>query len=161
MNKFRKINRLVKYDYSQSGYYFVTICTDNRLKLFGKVENGIITLSPEGKIAEDHWKDNPAHYENICIDEFVVMPNHLHGIIIIKDSQATGLHYSLSQIVGSYKNVVTKDIRNQGNQDFAWQSSFHDHVIRKDESLEKIREYIYNNPLKWELDRNNPSNLWM
>ena len=161
MNKFRKLNRLIKYDYSQPGYYFVTICTSNRVECFGRVENGTMILSPEGKIAEDHWKDNPTHYENIALDEFIVMPNHLHGIIIIREGQAEGLHYSLQRIIGSYKNVVSKDVRNKVNKDFAWQPSFYDHVIRKDESLDKIREYIKNNPLKWELDRNSLSNLWM
>lgn len=118
-------------------------------------------LNEEGEIAEEHWKDNPAHYQNIALDEFIVMPNHLHGIVIIKDGQAEGLRYSLSRIVGSYKNVVAKDIHNKANLGFGWQPSFYDHVIREDESLDKIRDYIKNNPLKWELDRNNLSNLWM
>ena len=161
MNKYRKINRLIKYDYSQPGYYFVTICTSNRVECFGNVENGVMVLNQDGQAAEKHWIDSPAHYKNVDIDEFIVMPNHLHGIIIIKDSKIEGLQNNLSKIVGSYKNVVTKEIHKKGNQNFAWQASFYDHVIRKDESLDKIREYIKNNPLKWELDRNNLSNLWM
>jgi len=161
MAKLRKTNRLSKFDYSQPGYYFVTVCTDNRKECFGKVENGVMILNTEGKIAEKSWKNTPECYQGVDIDEFAVMPNHIHGIVIIRERQAEGLHYTLSQIVGSYKNVVSKNIHAQGNIQFGWQPSFYDHVIRKDESLDKIREYIRNNPLKWELDRNNPSNLWM
>jgi REP element-mobilizing transposase RayT len=160
MVKFRKANRLTKYNYSQLGYYFVTICTKNRFEYFGKVENDKVILSSEGGCAEKFWQNIPQHYQNIGIDQFVIMPNHLHGIIIIK-KQATGLHYGISQIVGSYKNVVAKNIHANGRAEFGWQPSFYDHVIRKDESLHKIREYIVNNPIKWELDRNNTENLWM
>jgi REP element-mobilizing transposase RayT len=86
----------------------------------------------------------------------------MHGIIVIEPVvQASGLLLSLSQIVGSYKNIVTKQIRNNQLKEFSWQPSFYDHVVRRDESLNKIREYIRSNPLKWELDRNNPANLWM
>lgn len=161
MVKIRKINRLTKYDYSQPGYYFVTICTDNKIEYFGEIKNGIMVLNSAGNIAKQFWENTPLCYQNTDIDAFIVMPNHVHGIIIIQDRQAKGLHYSLSQIVGSYKNAVTKSIRAQTNIEFSWQPSFYDHVIRKDESLDKIREYIKNNPLKWELDKNDPSNLWM
>jgi putative transposase len=161
MGKFRKNNRLVKYDYSQPGYYFITICTDNKIEYFGTIRNGEMALSAAGRIARQFWKNTPVCYQNADIDEYVVMPNHLHGIIIIKDRQAGGLHYNLSQIVGSYKNTVTKNIRSKLKMEFGWQPSFYDHVIRKDESLDKIRKYVRNNPLKWELDRNNTSNLWM
>ena len=90
------------------------------------------------------------------------MPNHLHGIVIVEPKMAAnGRRYGLSTIIGSYKNITSKIIRRTAISDFSWQKSFYDHVIRKDESLDKIREYIRNNPLKWELDRNNPSNLWM
>ena len=139
----------------------MTTCTGNRVECFGVVNNRTMVLNDLGKIAEAAWVKTPMVYKNVDIDEFVIMPNHMHGIVIIKPhQQARGLHYSLSQIVGSYKNSVTKLAR-QLMHDFSWQPSFYDHVIRKDESLEKIREYIRNNPLKWELDRNNPANLWM
>jgi REP element-mobilizing transposase RayT len=158
----RKQNRLNNYDYSQPGYYFVTACTKDRKEYFGSVNIGKIDLSEMGKVVEEVWKRTPKLYKIVDIDEFVVMPNHLHGIVIIKPGeQAGGLRYSLDQIVGSFKNVVTKFIRKQFIPDFAWQPSFYYHVIRKEEGLDKIREYIRNNPLKWELDRNNLENLWM
>lgn len=172
MGYIRKQNRLTKYDYSQSGYYFVTVCTDNRIEFFGSIEGQKMILNNLGIIAEQFWKEIPNHYNNTELDEFVIMPNHMHGILVIKPDvslglaglptrkQADGLPYSLSQIIGSYKNVVTKLAR-QPNPVFSWQPSFYDHVIRKEESLDKIREYILSNPLKWELDRNSPSNLWM
>jgi REP element-mobilizing transposase RayT len=158
----RKPNRLTKYDYTKAGYYFVTVCALNRTEYFGAVENSVMILNNLGKIAEDVWRRAGLIYPNVTLDEFVVMPNHMHGIIVIEDvGQARGLQPSLSQIIGSYKNVVSKNIRNKLDKQFAWQPSFYDHVIRKDGSLDKIREYIKNNPLKWELDRNNPENLWM
>ena len=161
MTGFRKQNRLVKYDYSSPGYYFITSCTKNRLEHFGVVEKGIMIQNDTGKIAEEIWKRTPLFYRDVSVDEFIIMPNHIHGIIIINPpKQAGGLRYSLSQIVGSYKNTVTKLAR-QNNKEFAWQPSFYDHVIRKDESLDKIRDYVRNNPLQWELDKNNPENLWM
>ena len=119
-----------------------------------------MVLNAAGQTAQDFWREIPNHYENVALDEFIVMPNHVHGIIILK-MQANGLRYSLSTIVGSYKNIVSKTLHTRGQKDFCWQGSFYDHVIRKEESLDKIREYIKNNPRKWELDRNNAENVWM
>ena len=88
------------------------------------------------------------------------MPNHLHGIVII-EPRTGDTSSNLSQIIGSYKNIVSKHLHFLGFKEFAWQKSFYDHVIRQEESLGHIREYIRNNPHKWELDRNNRENLWM
>ena len=161
-NKYRiESIRLKEWDYQNPWWYYVTINTKNHYPWFGDVANGKMLLNKIGKIVENEWKKTVIIRRNVDLDYFVVMPNHIHGIIIIREGQAEGLHYSLQQIIGSYKNVATKDIRQKVNKDFAWQPSFYDHVTRKEESLEKIREYIKNNPLKWELDRNNISNLWM
>ena len=163
----RKSNRLQNFDYSSQNYYFVTVCTQNRSEYFGEILNYDIILSDVGKIVEKFWREIPSHYTHVEIDEFVVMPNHLHGIIVIKttdeaDMAAGGHRYTnLSTIVGSFKNITSKLIHKSGCLEFAWQKSFYDHVIRKDESLDEIRSYIRNNPLKWELDRNNSENLWM
>ena len=170
----RKKIRLAKYDYSTAGYYFVTICSKDRIEYFGKIENGQIKLGPIGIIAENLWKKIPARYPVSELDEFVVMPNHLHGIVIIKPGLQKGdtprhtatpllslVPNSLSSIVNHYKGSVTKECNKNGRSKFQWQGSFYDHVIRDDESLHRIREYIKNNPLKWELDRNNPQNLWI
>jgi REP element-mobilizing transposase RayT len=144
--------------------------------VFGKVENENMILNQYGKIAKDKWREIPEHYDYVDIDIFVIMPNHIHGIIIIKpqkndtivgtehcsvptnkskESKNYGL---LSKVIKSFKNTVTKDIKEiSPNKNFRWQRSFYDHVIRTDESLEEIRRYIEQNPLKWELDENNPS----
>ncbi|MCL5666925.1 MAG: hypothetical protein M1383_04105 [Patescibacteria group bacterium] len=124
-----------------------------------------------GKIAEECWINIPKHFNNIALDIFQTMPNHLHGIIIIqaKDTPwrvpTAGLHplipNSLPAIINQYKGSVKRGCNKAGLDAFHWQSRFYNHVIRQDESLDKIREYIKNNPLKWELERNNPENLWM
>jgi len=170
---FKRIsNRLLKFDYSSPNYYFLTTCTEGKRNFFGEVVNGKMQLNGLGLIAEKFWKDIPNHYKGVSLDVFIVMPNHVHGIVIIEPVEAdTGRQYqmeagslrygSLPKIIGAFKSITSKAIHEAGLNDFSWQKSFYDHVIRKEESLDKIREYILNNPLKWELDRNNPENLWM
>ncbi len=164
----RKLNRLKDYDYSQAGAYYVTICTKNKIHYFGNIMNEQMNLNEYGKIAQDSWKQIPAHYPNIGVDEFVIMPNHIHGIIFLFEDSVTeqcsvttksrfGL---LSKIIKSYKESVTKLIRNEFNDtDFSWQRSFYDHVIRDEEGLNKIREYIYYNPLKWHFEKDRIDNM--
>jgi len=84
----RKLNRLPEYDYSQEGYYFVTICTKNGYKYFGKVVNKKVILTQIGEIAYAHWREIPKHYDNVILDQFVIMPNHVHGIIIIESNES-------------------------------------------------------------------------
>jgi len=156
----RKPNRIKNFDYTYPNFYFVTICAKDRREYFGEVLNHEMVLNAAGQTAQNFWQEMPKHYKNVKTDEFIVMPNHLHGIIVL-EMQANGLRYSLSQIVGSYKNIVSKILHAGGLEDFYWQASFYDHVIRKEESLDKIREYIKNNPRKWDLDRNNAGNVWM
>src|ERR1700757_2119468 len=165
----RKLNRLKNYDYSRSGYYFVTLCTKNRIEHFGKIENSKMILNQYGETAERYWKEIPNHYKNVEIDEFVIMPNHIHGIIIINDKfydtvgiEQCSVPTKLSKIVKSFKNVVTRIICDQfQDYGFQWQRSFYDHIVRDEISLNKIREYIINNPLKWDLDKDNIENLFM
>ena len=143
-------------------------------------------LSMEGKIALKCWQEIPAHHANTQLDEFVVMPNHVHGIVVIEKYlvgegtvpvvetlRATSLQKdekfsklspsvgSLSTIIRSYKSAVTRLARLTGFSDFAWQSRFYDHIIRDDRTLTNIQRYIVENPIKWELDKDNPSNLKM
>jgi REP element-mobilizing transposase RayT len=171
--KERKLTRLKGYDYSQSGYYFVTICTNNREEWFGKVERESMNLNKYGEIAHDFWAEIPAHFENVGMDEFSVMPNHLHGILVIEERvgnaymrshQRNAFMHSLqnrtkmllSKIVQQYKASVTRKINSlEGGLHFGWQKSFYDHVIRSDRSLDNLRQYIVNNPSKWELDIEN------
>ncbi len=173
--KERKQIRLKGFDYSKSGYYFVTICTQNREEWFGKVKSGITHLNKFGEFAKNFWNEIPGHFEDVEIDEFSIMPNHAHGILIIERNmvgdaymrphQRNAFMHSLqdktkmllSKIIQQYKASVTRKINNfQNDLHFEWQRSFYDHVIRKESELFRIREYIQNNPLKWDLDRENP-----
>ena len=164
--KSRKQNRLNGYDYSVNGYYYVTICTQNREYIFGDISNNEMALNKYGDVAKNSWLDLPNHHENIGLDQFIIMPNHIHGILIINNLVGYGpartvnsKTNNLSIIVGSYKSTVTKQINRINDNIFKWQKSFHDHIIRIDESLNNIRNYIINNPKTWELDKNNIDSL--
>ena len=127
--------------------------------------------SEYGKIADRIWRQIPNHYKNVSLDEYIVMPNHIHGIIVIHESNVGTEHCSvptqssknnyglLSKIIKSYKETYKKTISKQFEMNrFNWQRSFYDHIIRNERSLQNIRHYIINNPLKWEFDNNNPKN---
>ena len=160
INRYRKNSRLKDFDYSQPGYYFVTLCTKDKINYFGKVTDSEISLNRLGKIAEYNWEQIPKHYQNVQIDTYIIMPNHIHGIIIINEAQiinqlkfersSTIPRYGLlSKIINSYKNIVTKTIKSEfGETQFRWQRSFYEHIIRSENSLSSIREYILQNPLK-------------
>ena len=165
--QYRKRLRLNDYDYSNAGYYFVTICTKDKGLFFGNIEKEKMILSGLGEIVEKHWIQIPEHYQNVILDEYVILPNHIHGIIIICGDSKTGQcpvttdmendanrkYGILSKVINSYKGIVTKMIkRTRIENNFAWQRSFYDRVIRNDEELLKTRQYIQNNPLKWSLD---------
>ncbi|HWP93249.1 MAG TPA: transposase [Thermodesulfobacteriota bacterium] len=158
--------RLKDWDYSSSGYYFVTICTKKQECFFGEVVDGQIRLFETGEIAAEEWQKTEQIRQNVKLDEWVVMPNHIHGIVIITNNVETTRRVvstlkpnSLGAIIGQFKSVTTKRIRAKGYSDFAWQPRFYEHIVRSEESLEKIREYILNNPIKWELDEYHPENL--
>ncbi len=180
--------RLPNRNYAANGSYFITICTKNRDHYFGNVVSGQVHLSVIGKIAQRFWVDIPNHFDYTYIDAYVIMPNHVHGIVVIdRPENVETLHCnvstqndapwditqrqfmsnispkpgSLGAIARSYKSVVTRWCRENSHNHFAWQSRFYDHIIRADGSLDRIREYIINNPTKWEEDKNNPANLWM
>jgi len=159
----RKLNRLRGFNYSQSGYYFITICTKNKEEWFGRIENEEMILNKYGKIVSQCWYDLPNHYSNCSLGSFVIMPNHVHGIIMINDKNAVGNGlkpfptHGLSEIMRGFKTFSSRKINEaveNGNR-FQWQKSFYDHVIRNEKSLDNLRQYIQNNPLKWELDIEN------
>lgn len=179
-----KSTRLQGYDYSQNGMYFLTICTKDREHFFGEIENEIMNLSDIGKIIREEWLKTSVIRPNVILDEWIIMPNHLHAIIEIKNQSSgdaltqgrdalqcvsTGDEEyknkfgsqtnNLSSIIRGFKGIVTKRVRMCG-LDFHWQSRFYDHIIRNYESLNKIREYIITNPKMWERDRNNLENVW-
>jgi len=166
----RRSVRLPKYDYSQPGGYFVTIVTKDRACLFGKIVDGKMVLNEYGLIAKTVWNDLPNHY-NITLDEYVIMPNHIHGIIIINDIVGA-IHESplrmdikqrrkmmLPKIIGRFKTSSSKKInvlRKTPGQHL-WQRNYWEHVIRNENELNRIREYIINNPLQWAMDYDNPA----
>ena len=141
----RKSPRIPGYDYATPNYYFVTICTHEKVCLFGKPNQ----LNQMGQIAKEHLRQIPCIYPAIKLDKYVVMPNHVHAILIVEDSIG---NKDLISAVGQYKMSVTKRIRSQYGPINVWQRSFHDHVIRNQRSYEKIWLYIEDNPRKWEDD---------
>ncbi|KAA3440875.1 transposase [Rufibacter hautae] len=207
-NKYRIAStRLQHWDYGWNAAYFVTICTKDRAHFFGQVLDGEMYLSETGKLALTFWAEIPNHFPFVELDAFVVMPNHVHGILLIQKpenglkntpppvetrhrlvstlpdpslasltitdpispdagttytqpkSQTLGQarftnppKHTLSSIIGSYKSVVTKYARKISG-DFAWQSGFHDHIIRSHSAHEKIEDYILHNPARWEQDK--------
>jgi REP-associated tyrosine transposase len=195
----RRSMRLMGYDYSQAGAYFVTICTQNRQCLFGDIgDDGEMLLNDAGQMVHRIWNDSPVKYSGIEIDEFVLMPNHFHGIIVIVGTQfiapcdcdttnrnknrgvmnhaptennATNNGQmkqgaimsvpAIGEIVRAFKAHCTyaiNQIRNTTGHP-VWQRNYYEHIIRNDQSLQKIRQYITNNPAKWADDENNPANV--
>jgi REP element-mobilizing transposase RayT len=166
----RKSNRLKGYDYTNPGYYFITICVADRYNLFGKIRKGQINLNKYGKVAEEEWLQTEILRNNVKLDEFVIMPNHVHGIIeLIETSRDTArrvpageqfgkpVKRSIPTIVRSYKSAVTKAVNELHNRsgDKVWQKNYYDHIIRNSEELNRIRKYIMNNPKNWEYDKLN------
>ncbi len=166
----RKIARMRAYDYRQNGAYAVTICTHKRRLAFGHVENGEVRLHPFGHVAQEHWLAIPSHYPNVSLDGFIVMPNHLHGILFLENEAVASLAEelelrrfgkplsgSLSTIIGNYKSGVSREIgRLRGSKTEVWQKRFWDHIIRNDHDLLQHRQYICNNPLRWDDDKLHP-----
>ena len=199
-NKYRiPSTRLQNWDYGWNAIYFVTICTKDRIHCFGEITDGQMELSPVGAIADVLWHELKNHFDNIELDAFVVMPNHIHGIIAINNDGGNGnngetthtdgtMHTdgtthavetthalslqlspqphktigqqrfqhqgakTLSSIVGSYKSAVSRHAHRLG-YDFAWQSRFYDNIVRNNDALNKIQDYIHNNPNNWNEDK--------
>ena len=175
----RRSIRLKGYDYAQPGAYFVTICVREQRCLLGQVKGGKVVLSDVGATAHGFWSHVPIHFPNVSIDMFVVMPNHVHVIIVIHDAfggdagaaragrgaittplpagQRTIDRPTLGQIVAYYKYQTTKRInqtRGTAGAPF-WQRGYHEHIVRNERDMDRIRQYIIDNPSKWQLDRNN------
>ena len=182
----RRSIRLKGYSYSQDGVYFVTVCTENRECLLGEIKNSEMILNEYGEITKFTWSDLINHNKNISLDYFVIMPNHVHGIVMIMDNEnhvgagskpapikfalikRAGLEPAptqngLSEIVRQFKTFSAKRINTLRNTPAipVWQRNFYDHIIRNEDELIRIREYIENNPIKWDLDKNNPENIYM
>ena len=159
----RKEMRLEQYDYSLPGVYFLTFCVKNHRLLFGTVTDGAVHLSAAGKMVKDTWEGMTRHYRYVALDDFVVMPNHFHGLLVINGDP--GLQPTipekiqpLGQLVAEFKSLTTKRInkaRETPGQPL-WQRNYWDRVIRNEKELNRIREYILTNPSRWEVDRLNP-----
>jgi REP element-mobilizing transposase RayT len=189
-NKYRiKSTRLQNWNYGRKGAYFITICTHNQKHYFGEIINNNMVLSEIGKIAKSEWiKTFKIRGDmNLEMGEYVIMPNHIHGIIIIGDNEYN-LQYdtqcrdamhrvstdnnhrvsadnkfgpqskNLASIIRGYKSSVTTYAHKNGIDDFAWQSRFYDHIIRNEKSFNNISEYIINNPMNWKNDKFNMNN---
>lgn len=167
---------MVDYDYSEFGSYFVTICTRNRACVLGEIYDGKVLLNKSGEIVAEAWLWLENHYRHVELDQWLIMPNHLHGIILIGEKPCRGASRSalipggsrtaptlappkpLGRLIGSFKTVSTKRInetlRTPGKA--FWQRNYYEHVIRSERSLNAIRQYIEANPFNWERDPDNP-----
>ncbi len=145
----RKHPRLKSYDYSQNGMYFVTICTRDRMPVLGTVRNNIFYPSDLGSLCCSYLEEIPNHYEGVFLDQYVVMPDHIHVLLLLDDAALTGGQGSgcptLMNIIHAFKRLTAK----VADADL-WQSSFYEHVVRNETDLHEIRTYIQNNPVKRE-----------
>jgi putative transposase len=162
-------SRLPFHDYTANGAYFVTICVDQHRCVFGAIEGSRCMHSELGAVACRFWEETPEHHKGVEMGDFVVMPNHIHGIIWLRDRVWTREDLrrapkkfesppagSLSVVVRSFKSAITRWANANGYKDFKWQSRFYDHVVRDQSSLSQIREYIARNPENWGYDFSNP-----
>lgn len=153
----RRSIRLKGYDYRDGGMYFVTICTRNMECVFGDIRNGIMGLNDIGCVVADCWQQIPTHFPSIELDSWIIMPNHIHGLIYIEDhfirtnDACTGdacVAPTLGTIIGSFKSAASKRIHHI-NPDFAWLRNYYEHISRSPDETARIRRYILNNPARW------------
>lgn len=180
----RRSIRLRGYDYAQAGAYFVTIVMRDRACLFGKVVNGEMQPNQFGRIVRSTWGELPDHYEGVECDAFMVMPNHVHGIIVLADGDGVGESDvgaglkpaqrmaagpnsvraglkpapTLSEIIRGFKTFSARRVNELRETPGVpvWQRNYYEHVVRGENELSRIREYIANNPAQWEMDREHP-----
>jgi putative transposase len=170
----RRSIRLKGYDYSQKGAYFITICTKNRECLFGEIQQEQMNLNDLGRFVYDVWDDLPNHYAHVELDTFVIMPNHIHGIILLSDTPVgagfkpapttptdTAKRQPLSEIIRALKTFSARRINAHRNTAGSpvWQRNYYEHIIRDENSLNRIRQYIVDNPKNWNGDRENPTTI--
>jgi putative transposase len=179
----RRSIRLKSYDYSQEGVYYVTICTQQRECLFGEVRCDEMQLSHAGRAIQMAWEELPRRFEGVDLDAFVVMPNHVHGILVVfggpggREGRDPGggehkvrphgtLPGTVGRIVQAFKSISTLEyaagVKQYGWPSFQgrlWQRNYYEHIIRDEETLNLIREYISTNPARWAQDHENPARV--
>ena len=176
----RRSIRLKGYDYAQEGLYFITICCFENKHLFGKIVDGVMVLNDAGKIAEKCWLEIPEHFKNVVLHEFVIMPNHVHGILEIVGEGANNENImkgaknfspvqdnipknissrfispsrTIGSVVRGFKIGVTKWMRQHTDVVNVWHRNYYDIIIRNEQSYNNISKYIVNNPINWRDDR--------
>ncbi len=167
-----KTIRIQDFDYKLAGTYFLTICTYKMNCIFGKINNERMILDNCGKIAEKYWLEIPMHFPRAEIDSFIVMPNHIHGIINIIDDVGAGhvqpeinkyqriIPNSIGSMIRSYKSAVTKWIHKNTTINNVWQRNYYEHIIQNDNELYRIQEYIHYNPLNWQIEKIERHNIF-
>jgi REP element-mobilizing transposase RayT len=159
----RRSTRLHGYDYNQPGSYFVTVCTYEKQHVFGSIVNDEMYLNDAGQIVNNTWNTIPQRFPNIELDEYIIMPNHLHGIITNNGATSNAKYKSsnnplsshlslLGQIIRTFKSASTSQIRKTVRPDFSWQHNYYEHIIRQEKDLDHIRQYIATNPAGWAQD---------
>ena len=168
----RRSIRLDGFDYSSAGAYFISVVAQGRLCLFGSVDGGKMRLNGAGEMVRRVWEAMPDRFPHVVMDAFVVMPNHVHGVIFIGRAEAmigAGLGEigggvpALGDAVRAFKSLTTveygRGVRGMGWERFEkrlWQRNYYERVIRNESELRAVRAYVVNNPRNWELDRENP-----
>ena len=173
-NKYRiPTNRLQGFDYGSNGYYFITICTKNRIHYFGEITHHNVEtdnypslrLTEIGEMAKKFWLDIPNHFPFVILDQYVIMPNHIHGILIFNKTNVSWQpnkfgrqSQNLGSVIRGFKSSLRR-YANENNIDFVWQERFYDRIIRDNNTLGKVRKYIFNNPQNWNNDKLNVQNV--
>jgi len=172
----RRSVRLRKYDYARPGAYFLTICTLERRCTIATIDTQTTVLTDAGKIVVDLWNDLPRRFAGAVLDVFVVMPNHIHGIIALDGVRSNGAlgivlgtgvttpqstleRPAIGDVVRIFKAASSRRIRQTGDDSFAWQRNYYEHAIRDETDLTAIREYIVTNPARWTQDNLHPDSL--
>ena len=178
----RRSIRLCNYDYSRAGAYFITVCTRNRECLLGDMVEGRMYLNEVGRLAQAAWEELPLHYPHVDLDVWKIMPNHVHGIVVLtaegveshegaglgqvsnlplpsSNANAGAVRHGLPEVIRAFKTFSARRINallGTVGTPF-WQRNYYEHVIRDEESLNRIRRYIVDNPARWSEDPENPA----
>jgi REP element-mobilizing transposase RayT len=157
----RKRLRLRGFDYGSDGLYLVTVCTHGRRCLLGSVHGETMIVNTLGELVERQLIDLPIRMDAVAVDSYVVMPNHVHAIVGLSSRARQASPLRLGHVVAAFKSGSAREINRARARPYVpvWQRGYHDHVIRNDSDLERVREYIGTNPIRWALDAENPSRV--